>query len=335
MTEKSRFWDGTAVGDATEAPYDAPTEFAVVQMAMTGADFSPNKGGVFLDDLNLLAPTSPSANTCRIASGKGQVYGTWYHNDANVDTTIPTPASATRIDRMVLRKSWASQTVRITRIAGTEGAGVPAMTQTAGTTWDVPLCQVSITTGGAITITSERYFLGAARTLLFDSLDLNGVATWTTPTVPTGFSSFEIIWNGRSDATPANNSQVQMRFNGDTGANYDHAFGGTTGVAAVNAEALAATYIQIGNVSSSIAGNATGASGEGYCLIPRYNDTSFKKTCIHRWGFKVSTDGASAGLQSYHGAGYWRNTNAITSITILLNSGNFLTGSRIKVYGVV
>lgn len=162
MTERSRFWDGTATGDATEAPYDAATEFAAVMMAMTGARKLSDRGGVWDGVLSELAPTSPSANTLRIAAGSAQVYGTWYESDANVDTNIPTPGGATRIDRIVLRKSWASQTVRVTRIAGAEGGSAPNLTQTAGTTWDVPLCQVSITTAGTITITDQRVFLTGA-----------------------------------------------------------------------------------------------------------------------------------------------------------------------------
>jgi hypothetical protein len=68
------------------------------------------------------------------------------------------PTGATRIDRIVLRASWAAQTVRITRIAGVENDDAPALTQTPGTTYDIPLAQVSITTGGVITITDERVF---------------------------------------------------------------------------------------------------------------------------------------------------------------------------------
>lgn len=91
------------------------------------------------------------------------VYGGWYDSDANISVAIPTPAGATRVDRIVLRKDWAGQTIRLTRIAGVEGAGAPALgagtppyTQSAGVTWDVPLYQVSITTGGVITTVDDR-----------------------------------------------------------------------------------------------------------------------------------------------------------------------------------
>jgi hypothetical protein len=52
--------------------------------------------------------------------------------------------------------------VRLTRIVGVEGAGAPALgagtpayTQTAGTTWDTPLYQISTTTGGVISTSAD------------------------------------------------------------------------------------------------------------------------------------------------------------------------------------
>lgn len=182
MTETSRFWDGTTVGDAaTAAPYDAGSEFAKVMMSISGTDADTNKGGVFLSDLSELAPTNPSSTTVRIASGRAIVWGSWYENDSNVDTTPAAPAASTRIDRYVLRKDWAAQTIRVTRIAGVEGGGAPALTQNAGTTWDYPLCQASTTTGGVVTITDERTFAGGSITTSY----VPGAATYTAGTAGT------------------------------------------------------------------------------------------------------------------------------------------------------
>lgn len=179
MTERSRFWDGAATGDASEAPYDASTEFAQVLMALSGANEFTDKGGVWGASLNGLALSNPSANTLRVATGQAQVYGTWYENDANVDTNIPTPSGSTRVDRIVLRKSWASQTVRVTRIAGTEGSGAPAITQSLGVTWDLPLGQVSITTAGVMSVTDQRVFLGTLGAPVRQNLTVNpGFEIW-------------------------------------------------------------------------------------------------------------------------------------------------------------
>lgn len=160
MAETSRFWDGSTTGDATAAPYDAPTEFAAVLNSLSGAAGIPtNLGGVCSNELNELVVTAPgSVSPCSVASGRAINYGSWYENTTAVSVAIPTPGASTRVDRIVLRKDWVLQTIRITRIAGTEGAGVPALTQVAGTTWDEPLSQASITTGGVITLTDDREF---------------------------------------------------------------------------------------------------------------------------------------------------------------------------------
>jgi hypothetical protein len=78
---------------------------------------------------------------------------------------------------VVLRVAWAAQTVRITRIAGTEGAGLPALTQTPGTTYDVPLASASITTGGAITVTDARAYCHFATRVATANLDDLAVTT--------------------------------------------------------------------------------------------------------------------------------------------------------------
>lgn len=121
---------------------------------------NPATEGVLYGVGNNLAVTGASSPVA-VNTGSALVYGIWYENDASVNVTIPTPASNPRIDRVVLRASWSAQTVRITRIAGTEAASptAPALTQVANTTWDIPLYQVRITTGGVITLTDERTYI--------------------------------------------------------------------------------------------------------------------------------------------------------------------------------
>lgn len=157
MVERSLPWDGTSIGHAIGiAPYDAATEFASILRYVSGSEVKTNKSGVFFATSASLQVTSVGTSPVAVAAGAAIVYGTIYENTASFNVAIPTPAGSTRIDRIVLRKTWAAQTVVITRIAGTEGAGAPTLHQTAGVDWDEPLAQVSITTGGVITITDQR-----------------------------------------------------------------------------------------------------------------------------------------------------------------------------------
>lgn len=162
MAENSRFWNGTSVGDAIDAPYDADTEFAAVMLSVAGAGaIATNQGGVFTGELNELEVTTPGAvSPAVVDTGRALGYGTWYENGASVNVAIPTPSVDPRIDRIVLRKDWAAQTIRITRIAGVEGGGAPSLVQVAGTTWDTPLAAITIETDASISaVTDERQFL--------------------------------------------------------------------------------------------------------------------------------------------------------------------------------
>jgi hypothetical protein len=156
MSEGSRFWTTNNTGDGPTAGYSAANfQQFVRETFMT----NPAAEGVLYGVGNALA-VSGTSSPVAVNTGAALVYGFYYYNDASLNVAVATPAASTRIDRIVLRVSWAAQTVRVTRIAGVEGAGVaPAMTQTANTTWDIPLATVSITTGGVITVTDARTYL--------------------------------------------------------------------------------------------------------------------------------------------------------------------------------
>lgn len=156
MTETSYPWGGTTVGDATLAPYSDDVWSDLWRLLFTPA---PATQGV-IPYLNNLAVTG-TASPLVVSTGAGMVDGKVYICDGALAVAIPTPAGATRIDRIVLRKDWAAQTVRVTVISGAEGGGAPSLVQIDGTTWDIPLAQASITTGGAITVTDERVYLSS------------------------------------------------------------------------------------------------------------------------------------------------------------------------------
>jgi hypothetical protein len=113
---------------------------------------------VLTNQLNELAVTGV-ATPVSVATGRAMVHGAWYQSDAVVTVAVPTPAVSTRVDLIVLQKDWITQTVRIARHAGTEGAGAPALTQNDTVLWEIPLAEASITTGGTITVTDTRVMI--------------------------------------------------------------------------------------------------------------------------------------------------------------------------------
>lgn len=155
MAESSIFWENNNTGDGVTGGYIQAKWVAWLRALFTK---SANRGGVSPDYLNKLVVAGTSSPVT-VATGAAICYGFYYENDASMNVNVPTPAVSTRIDRIVLRVDWTAQTVRVTRVAGSEGGSAPSLTQVAGTTWDVPLAQVSITTGGVITVTDQREWL--------------------------------------------------------------------------------------------------------------------------------------------------------------------------------
>lgn len=159
MSEFSYWWStsGTPSGDQVASYSQSHLKYiAEILASCHGHE------GIAPNYLNALAGSVPGANTVRIASGGALVDGKPYHSDADVDVTIPSAAGGgnTRIDRIVLRASWAGYAIRITRIPGVDAANptVPALTQISGDTYDIPIYQAKVTTGGVVTLTDERQF---------------------------------------------------------------------------------------------------------------------------------------------------------------------------------
>lgn len=157
MTEFSYLWttSGTPSGDQV-ASYTQAHWAVIARILAACGGFE----GVAPSYLNELAGTVAGANTVAINTGGAVVDGKPYQNDASVNVNIPSAVGGgnTRIDRIVLRVSWASFTARITRIAGTDAASptAPAITQTSGTTFDIMLYQALVNTSGTVTLTDER-----------------------------------------------------------------------------------------------------------------------------------------------------------------------------------
>ena len=156
MSEWSGWWTTDDTGDGAASGYTQVELGYVAKVLAACSGFE----GVAPGLLNECNPTANGANTVAVNTGGALVDGKPYHNSASVDVNVPSASGAgnTRIDRIVLRAGWAAQTVRITRIAGTDAASptAPALTQTTGTTYDISLCTVLVTEAGAVTVTDAR-----------------------------------------------------------------------------------------------------------------------------------------------------------------------------------
>ena len=149
-------------------------------------------------------------------------------------------------------------------------------------------------------------------------------------TTVSGTSTTSITFNSFSGYTDlviisqfkSTTSSIQMQFNGDTGANYSSTriYGYGTGYASDR-------LTNVNQIDFSIGG--TSEWGMTIANIQNYSNSTTYKTCIMRLSNPADT-GAEA--QS----SLWRNTNAITSITVKQSgAGYFNAGSTFTLYGIV
>lgn len=144
------------------------------------------------------------------------------------------------------------------------------------------------------------------------------------------YTHLEIRWVARSDQSAAA-VDLGLRFNADTGANYDvELLYNSSATAASAFEILAATSATVGTLA---AGTATaGRAGAGTIAINDYRGTTFDKVVnsTDHWAQATTTTNINTRI---FGA-TWRNTAAVTSVTLLLSAGNYVAGSKFTLYGL-
>jgi hypothetical protein len=156
-------WTTNATGDGVAYTQAQASEMWRMLFVASG-DWATH--GVVKNYLNELAVTvAGGARTLTIATGGALVYGFPYFSSAAETKTLTHPTTGTTGWRLVLRASWAAQTVRITLVESADGtAAIPAVTQVANTTWDISLAYGTITTGDvvAITLDTRAYVTGCS-----------------------------------------------------------------------------------------------------------------------------------------------------------------------------
>lgn len=147
-------------------------------------------------------------------------------------------------------------------------------------------------------------------------------------TVPTWGASLRFEYQARGD-TAATAVSLWLRLNGDTGATYDRQTLQSESATTTSARTDADTKLFLPAIAGST--SAAGASGSGEFFIPNYRGTTFWKTVAALGMSKADTSGATSFYGIYN-AGAWRNTAAVTTVTILPATGNLVTGSRVRGY---
>lgn len=155
----------------------------------------------------------------------------------------------------------------------------------------------------------------------------------TTLSSDTGIVTFSSISGSYTDlilvinaAFTGSSSYIYLQFNSDTGTNYSHIELYGNGSAAGSTRGSNENYAICGNTATSTTGYAV-----SIMHIQNYSNSSTYKTVISK--------GSSSSALVEEFAALWRNTAAITSITISNNnyagySYKFTSGSTLTLYGI-
>ena len=162
-----------------------------------------------------------------------------------------------------------------------------------------------------------------------------GASSITFSSIPSTYAHLQIRGIARANRSTYGADTIRATFNSDSAANYaSHRLLGDGSSAYSNAS-TSQNYIQFGDSVGTNNGPGAGNVGVSVLDILDYSDTNKFKTIRLLAG--VDVNGTVAGFGGVVGltSGLWRSTSAVTSITLVVETGiNFLQYSKFALYGI-
>lgn len=178
---------------------------------------------------------------------------------------------------------------------------------------------------------NDEYFKANAPQKIAETILGAAAASVTFSSIPATFRHLRLEIAARGDAA-AEEVKALLRFNGDTGANYDGQSSAFLEVDnQVTSEALAGTSIDLGSNIPGANAPASHACALAITVLD-YARTQWHKA-VHAESFHMLA-ATTTKLRNVLGGGRWRSTAAITSLTVPVSSGNFVAGSIFTLWGL-
>jgi len=146
----------------------------------------------------------------------------------------------------------------------------------------------------------------------------SATANYTFSSISGTYTDLVIVVTGNSTAA----ADLWMQVNGDTGSNYSTTQLSGTGSSALSQRSANRSPFNVNfnaYMSTTVAAN--------YIIqLQNYSNATTYKTMLARCNNANQAVDATVGL--------WRNTAAITSVTLIANGSTFATGSTFTLYGI-
>ncbi len=148
----------------------------------------------------------------------------------------------------------------------------------------------------------------------------SAAASITITSIPATYTDLKIVLVGVTTSTTI----MYARVNGDTGSNYSRTYLGGQGTSAASGRDTNATRWQFHDATG------TSTTLPMMCELDIFNYAgSTNKTALT--AFNGDKNGSG---DVYRNVVLWRNTSAITSVTLLPGAGNLDIGTTLTVYGI-
>lgn len=143
-------------------------------------------------------------------------------------------------------------------------------------------------------------------------------ASVTFSSISGAYTDLVLICNAKN--TAAQNYEIWVRFNSDSGSNYSQTFAQNYANSTQTGRNSSITEIRPGKTNTT-------SFDTTIINVQNYSNSTTYKTTLNRYNNAEFVTGMSIGL--------WRNTNAITSIQVICETGaNFAIGSNFTLYGI-
>lgn len=130
--------------------------------------------------------------------------------------------------------------------------------------------------------------------------------------------------------TAATLTQMLIRFNGDSGANYDYqALEGSAATASAG-EAFGQAQIAVGVIPANTA--AANLFGGIQVFVPHYAGSTNNKSAVAIITNKIGV--ATTNIRTTAVGGFWRSNAAINRVTFLPAAGNLVAGTRVTIHAL-